>query len=197
MLDEQDRPPYEPLFGVYSGEIVAIDDPVGLGRVRVRVPGLLEPRSEWAWPFGMPGSGRKRGLYKVPPIGSEVVVMFLMGNPDRPLWAPGPRGAPGGSAETPDAALEALAENPADADKITVFETDTFLIVIDDRATSAKMKLVHKATGDGFDYDGLTMQLTLKGTVGVSITSTGPVSIDGLTVTIGGRLVVPGAGPIR
>ena len=44
-------------FGMFWGSVIRNDDPEKLGRVKVFIPGLLEPQSPWAWPVGFPGSG--------------------------------------------------------------------------------------------------------------------------------------------
>ena len=55
------------LLGLYVGYVTKRDDEEQLGRVRVCIPGVLEPESAWAWPLGTGGGGSKdRGLFAVP-----------------------------------------------------------------------------------------------------------------------------------
>ncbi|MCB9663173.1 MAG: hypothetical protein H6732_03600 [Alphaproteobacteria bacterium] len=60
----------------------AVDDPAGLGRVRVAFPTLEElPESGWLR-VALPGAGDGCGLLALPEPGDEVVVLFLYGGLD-------------------------------------------------------------------------------------------------------------------
>ena len=49
---DDETPPQDPrLFGLFIGYVTHRRDPEQLGRVRVCIPGLLEPHSAWAWPL--------------------------------------------------------------------------------------------------------------------------------------------------
>lgn len=51
--------------------------PKGFGRVRVRIPGLIEPASVSAFPLGTVGGGSERcGFFAVPEKGAKVGVLF-------------------------------------------------------------------------------------------------------------------------
>jgi uncharacterized protein involved in type VI secretion and phage assembly len=68
-----------------------LDDPEGLGRVRVRFPHLDEEISNWAR-LVSPGAGHDRGNFFRPERGDEVVVGFEHDDPRRPyvfggLWS--------------------------------------------------------------------------------------------------------------
>ena len=97
------------LLGMYVGYVTKRDDEEQLGRVRVCIPGVLEPESAWAWPLGTSGGGSKdRGFFAVPEEGAEVAVFFNQGNVDAPYYLAAhwgeaerrERGA-GGSSEEP------------------------------------------------------------------------------------------------
>ena len=45
------------LLGMYVGYVTHRRDPDRLGRVRVCIPGVVEPHSAWAWPLGTAGGG--------------------------------------------------------------------------------------------------------------------------------------------
>ena len=75
------------LLGMYVGYVTKRDDEEQLGRVRVCIPGVLEPESAWAWPLGTSGGGSKdRGFFAVPEEGAEVAVFFNQGNVDAPYY---------------------------------------------------------------------------------------------------------------
>ena len=84
-------------LGLYVGEVVDRADPEGLGRVRVRIPGLIEPASAWAFPLGTLGGGTdRRGFFAVPERGAEVGVLFHQGDVDHPFYLAGHWGKPDG-----------------------------------------------------------------------------------------------------
>ena len=72
---------------MYVGVVTKNDDPEKLGRVKVRIPGLVDPESAWAFPMGAPGGGSKRhGFFSPPVVGAEVCVFFHGGDPDHPWF---------------------------------------------------------------------------------------------------------------
>ncbi len=72
------------LLGMRIGYVTNRNDPEQLGRVRVCIPGLIEPHSAWAWPLGTCGGGSKdHGFFAVPELGAEIAVFFNQGNIDK------------------------------------------------------------------------------------------------------------------
>lgn len=87
------------LFGTYGGVVEAINDPLRLGRVKVRVPhvygstvagsGYVSTNDlPWALPAGMPAGGQvsSGGFSHLPGINDHVWVRFLDGEPEKPVW---------------------------------------------------------------------------------------------------------------
>lgn len=181
-------------LALYDGVVIDRSDPLKIGRVRVRIPGLID-ESDWAFPLSM-GRGDGVGFWHVPKVGADVGVWFLGGDHDRPFYVPGHHIAPGGRGRAPSF-IQAADVTPGDAPDVKLWETDDHLILLDGRAGRQAFEVRDKSTGDGVAYDRATMSLEVKGTISVKITSTGVVDIDGLAVNILGRPVVPGAGPIR
>jgi len=69
-----------PLRRLWVGVVVDVQDPQRLGRVRVRVPGLLDGLDEYPWahplhPPGLGGDGQS-GWFSVPELQSQVLVVF-------------------------------------------------------------------------------------------------------------------------
>jgi uncharacterized protein involved in type VI secretion and phage assembly len=179
---------------LYEGVVVDNADPKKIGRVKVRVPGLIEPASDWALPAMVPGGGEKRrGFFFVPPKGAEVSVWFVQGDPERPRYCPSHWGAPGGQSQAPTPVQDATVE---EAPLIGCIETDNFLLVFDDRPGKRSVEIGVKESGDRLIFDAESHMVELKGTVGVRIKSTGAISLEALRVTINGRPVLPGKKPI-
>jgi hypothetical protein len=181
------------MFGMHTGTVFSNEDPEGLGRVRVRIPGLCEPASAWAWPFGLPGAGgADRGGFIAPPKGADVVVFFRNGDIDHPFYAGGNFGLPGGVSEAPTPAKTAGAQ----AHKVAVLETDLWRVSMDSRPTSPYLIVENKTTGDKIEIDGLTAGILLDAKAALQLKAIGIVRIDGLQVIINGRTVRPGGDPI-
>ena len=76
-------------LGRYRGEVLDVEDPKSIGRVKVKVPEVLgDVDSGWALPaFAVSGDGS--GIYAVPPVGAGVWVEFEAGDLSRPVWVGG------------------------------------------------------------------------------------------------------------
>lgn len=74
-------------FGKYRGKVSDNRDPRNQGRIRVKVPEVLEDvESGWALPCA-PYGGSKTGVYMVPPVDAGVWVEFEAGDVSRPIWS--------------------------------------------------------------------------------------------------------------
>jgi hypothetical protein len=181
------------MFGMHTGTVFDDADPKGLARVRVMILGLCEPASAWAWPFGLAGAGgADRGGFIVPPKGADVVVFFKNGDIDHPFYAGGNFGLPGGVSEVPTPAKMAGAQ----AHKVAVLETDLWRVSMDSRPTSPYLVVENKTTGDKIEIDGLVGGVQIDAKVALILKCIGAVNIQGLQVSINGRIVRPGTDPI-
>lgn len=184
--------PNDPLprrFGPQAGVVVDRDDPRGLGRIRVRVPGVQEPHGPWALPLGTLGAGPGIGAWWIPETGTEVVILFKNGNPDFPYyltsnWTVG--SVPG----------EALDEEGKGDPRVRVLATPTYAIVLDERPESAGLKLLHRTSGDVVEYDNLARQWSIIATASIALRSLGQVDISAPIITLNGRTVLPTGDPI-
>lgn len=178
------------LPGMYVGYVTDRKDPEGLGRVRVCIPGVLEPNSAWAWPLGTCGGGFKdRGFFAVPEEGAEVAVFFNQGDVDAPYYLSAQWGKPGGESEVPEEAQKDPPDN-------RVFATPTFRIELDESEGEKKLKLTNRKTGDYLVFDAEENTVTLEGTTAITIKAVGAISLEAAQITIGGRAVRPIADPI-
>jgi hypothetical protein len=87
------------LLGTYCGIAENVNDPLKLGRVKVRVPHVYGASAAgggvigandlpWAMPAGMPagGSAESGGFSHLPNVGDHLYVRFLDGEPEKPIW---------------------------------------------------------------------------------------------------------------
>ncbi len=168
-------------LGVYDGTVVDNADPEVLGRVRVMIPGLIEPSSAWAEPVGKAGGSAQRGEFAVPETGAVVTVQFLMGDPDRPKYQSGYWGKPGGKSEAPTYLQNVAAR---DAHLIHVVETKEYDIVMDSRSGKERLILRSKKNGTLISLKDGLIQLgegaTEKIVLGTSYRAAEDVMLDGL-----------------
>ena len=78
-------------YGVVPGVVSNIDDPDGLGRIKVHLPWLDSQYESWWARVAVPMSGSKRGMWFAPEVGDEVLVAFEHGDINKPyvvgfLW---------------------------------------------------------------------------------------------------------------
>jgi hypothetical protein len=134
------------LPGVELGFVTRRDDPDGLGRVKVLIPGLFEPETpNWAEPLGAPGGGSaQRGTFDPPAVDATVAVFFHRGDPDRPFYLVGPWGAPQGVSDAPTGA-----EVEGDDRGQAVTEDPEWLLQRDSRTASPvkRWRVRHKSSG--------------------------------------------------
>lgn len=180
---------------LYEGTVYDNRDPLRLGRIKANVPGVLEPYSGWALPIGGTGGGAEdSGWWQVPAIGANVAIMFREGDPDHPRYFVGGWGAPGGVPQSPSFASELPA---GEAVQVAGLETKRWNIVVDDRPGHESVRIVdRKFSGNSIEIDGVLQGVTISGTVGVQIKSTGVVNIQAMQVIINGRVVLPTGKPI-
>ncbi|NTX51831.1 phage baseplate assembly protein V [Myxococcus sp. CA039A] len=178
------------LLGMYVGYVTQREDAERLGRVRVCIPGVVEPESAWAWPLGTSGGGAKdTGFFAVPHVGAEVAVFFNQGDVDAPYFLPGNWGKPGGQNEVPEEAQVSPPDN-------RVLATPTFRVELDESAGHRKLKLTNRKTGDCLTFDAEENTVTLEATTALTLRALGAISLEAAQVTIAGRVVRPIAEPI-
>jgi uncharacterized protein involved in type VI secretion and phage assembly len=160
--------------GLHIGVVTDTADPVKAGRVRIRIPGLIDEGSAWAIPGSFGGGAPQRGVHWVPPVGAQVAVMFIQGDPDRPMYF----GAQ---------ALQGQFLTGTDGDPNTMaIETAGYVIAIDDRPESKSLTIQDKASGDTIQLNGRDRSIAVRATAAVTIEATGFVYINALGVFING-----------
>lgn len=181
----------DPRFtALYMGVVEDNADPEKLGRVRVRIPGIIEPMSAWAFPLGWPAAGAKqRGTFAPPPKGAEVGVLFHQGDVDHPYYLCGNPGA----GETPP---ELADTDPKDAHLIYAHETERYRFICDSRPGKEKWSVLDKKTADIIEMDGVKAGIQIIGSSVVYIKSDGTITLDAANINLGDRVVIPNGKPI-
>lgn len=162
--------------GPMRARVVENEDPDGMARVRVEIPGIID-KSAWAMQLGMAG-GAGRGFFEVPGIDAEVVVLAVDGDPDQLYYA-----STWGGDEAPP-------ESGGSRD-VVVVASEKYVVVLDDRG-AGKLAIRHRLTGDGVEHDGATLTTTIKAATRLDIRVAGAVNITAAVITLNGRPVGPG-----
>jgi hypothetical protein len=170
------------MLGMHLGYVTHRDDPEGLGRVRVCIPGLIEPHSDWAWPLGTSGGGSKdHGFFAVPELGAEVAVWFR-GSVEQLHYLSAHWGRLNGERETPP---------EADGPAVRVLSTKTFSVELDETPGRRRLQLKNRVNGDRVVIDAEDNTISVIGTTALVLRATGAIEIDAPQVTIRGRTVRP------
>lgn len=179
-------------FAPWHGVVIDNQDPRGLHRVKVRIPALIE-ESQWAYPRTTGGGSRRQGGHIVPPVGAFVIVEFLGGDEERPIYQPawwGDRPATGSDAP------ESIVEAGSEGHLVQALQLGDLLFTVDERPRD-----IETGTGQQFTvrdlkadkvvmtYDLAQQGWSIESDYLIQIKSTGLVSIEGLQVAINGRLV--------
>lgn len=133
-------------YGMYPGLVVDNLDPKKRGRVKVEIPGLCEPSTDWALPIGGAHSSGEanRGGFDPPKKGSAVVVAFLDGDVDHPVYLGGWRATDGSGSDAPTIIKS---KSAAEAIKVAAYETDLYAVVVDESSSPPELSIAHKSSG--------------------------------------------------
>lgn len=179
--------------GAQHGVVVDNQDPDGRYRVRVTVPGLIE-KSAWAYPFGTMGGGSaQRGGWVVPDVGADVVVFFIGGDPDFPIYAPAWWGKPKAGSEMPINARDVPAK---EAYKVQCFQIGRVVITFDEREGKRLFSIEDTKTGDQFVWDLETAGISITTTSAILLKTLGVIDLKGTVININGRKVLADSKPI-
>jgi uncharacterized protein involved in type VI secretion and phage assembly len=169
-----------------------LDDPEGLGRVRVRFPHLDEELSNWARLVSA-GAGHDRGNFFRPERGDEVIVAFEHGDPRRPYVLGGVWNVP--DPPPPD-------KKAVDNDLRQIVTRSGHVVRFDDGKGAERIEIIASG-GDQkvvLDTAGKRIEVTARqGDIAVDA-SGGDVTVKSsgnLTVSAGGNLEIKATGSLK
>lgn len=192
-LDEDNpRIPY-----LCPGKVTDNADPEALGRVKILIPGIVEPETDWAFPAStFAGGGPQRGAHAVPDIGADVNVMFLLGDPEQPRWFAGHWGVREDTgSEMPEDATAAA----GNAHRLAYAQFGSFRFVVDERDSVLQFRIEGRDGDDigvSAELDLKRKQIALNATVGIVLKTLGLIHLDGMVVRLQDRLLAPKSGAV-
>jgi uncharacterized protein involved in type VI secretion and phage assembly len=159
------RGPSNRVFGVVTGVVTNNQDPDGLGRVRVRFPWLSSEDESWWARIAAPAAGAETGVYFLPDVDDEVLVVFEHGDVRFPyvlgcLW--------NGNAKPPES------NDDGKNARRTIKTPAGHVIRLDDSEDGEKIEIV-TAGGDNsivIEKGGSKNTLTITAKSDVTVTST-------------------------
>lgn len=185
----------EKLWGLYMGTVLERVDPDSNGRIRVRIPGVME-RSYWARPRH--GGSKNEGLVSVPPLNADVLVQFVNGDPRMPFYERADYGVVKQDRE--------MFEEHTDPD-IHVFGIGPFRLVVDNRTgegaapRSARAKLVKVVNGEEEDIAWFELteenSLLIHADSAIGIEAGAIVDINAPSIQLNGRKVMSTTRPVN
>jgi len=185
------------LRGKYRGTVVSNVDPLGQGRLMVRVTdatGFLI--TGWALPC-VPFAGPLMGMYIVPPpVGAGVWVEFEHGNPDFPIWvgcywSPDPPVPPGQAGIMAQTASRTIPGNPFVTIEVPGAGIGVSALPVTMASAPGMVTLfVGPATSITLSPAGITMSAPSVSITAGTISMTGSVSIKGPLSVNGANLAV-------
>jgi hypothetical protein len=182
------------IWGLRLGKVLERGDKQLIGRVRAEIPGLMD-RTAWARPKG--GGSPNNGGISIPPVGADIYIEFINGEPDQPVWSRADWGIVDGESE--------VFEEHTDPD-VHVFGIGMFRIVVDDREIeggqkSCRAKLVKVVGGEEQDIvwieitEGNSLQIHADNAIGLEAGAV--IDINAPVVQIKDRKVMANSRPIN
>lgn len=170
-------------FATTVATVVAVDDPLNLGRIKLKFPWMEgSPESDWVR-VAVLTAGKDRGTYFLPLIDDEVLVTFVNGDINFPvvlgsLWTdknPPPANATG------------------KANKVQTMVSATGMsITLDDSTDKGRIQISDQSQENfiELDLDNRTIaiisagKLVLEAAKGISLNSDGPVEVKGSEIKL-------------
>src|SRR6266566_5770724 len=162
--------------GLGIGVVTDIDDPEGLGRVRVKLPWLSDDlESAWAQ-IATPWAGSGRGSYFIPEVDDQVVVGFRHAQPKFPfilgfIWTdtarppvPSPRLEKRGLQSK--SGHQVMFDDTPAVQKVTIKSQGGHTIELDDTAGAMKVSITDSAGSHSIVVDTVSQKIAITSSTG-------------------------------
>jgi len=170
------------VFGVTVGIVTNNKDPDGLGRVKIKLPWLMDAyESTWAR-IATPMAGSSRGLYLLPEVDDEVLVAFEHGQLEfayilGALW--------NGKDKPPES------NSDGKNNKRTLKSRSGHVITLDDTDGSEKIQIIDKSGKNSVVLSTADNTITISADADISITSkNGKLKLSGQGIEITSQAAV-------
>ncbi|SAK96319.1 type VI secretion system Vgr family protein [Caballeronia arationis] len=174
------------LYGPHIGLVVSVKDPAERARVQVRLPGPETDGSAPLWArVAVPFAGDNRGAFLIPDVGDEVLVVFVGGDPRAPvvvgtLW--------NGATSVPESIggerIDRWTLTGRNGTRIAIVEAADGQEKVEIETPNGVTATLTDAAGGSITLDTGTGSTITANTAGVSVQSSGAVSVTATTVSV-------------
>ncbi len=164
------------IHGVVVGQVTDNNDPMNLGRVKLKFPWISDDHTtDWVRVV-TPMAGKERGFFFLPEVGDEVLVAFQFGDVSRPyvlgaLWskvdAPPPTANEGQSSGGERSVNRRVIRSKAG-----------HLVTLDDSEGDEKITIVDKGGKNKIEIHSASNKITIQSDQDLDITAKGKISIQ-------------------
>jgi uncharacterized protein involved in type VI secretion and phage assembly len=169
--------------GVTLGLVTDTDDPLGLGRIKIKLPWLSQTvESAWAR-IAVPWSGQKMGSYLLPEVDDEVLVAFRHGDLRYPyivgfLWSvsarpPEPTPRAGRRELRSKSGHKLQFDDLAGTERMALLSHSGHMVSLDDTVGGAKVTVTDSSGALSITLDVSSRAITVQATTG-NITLSAP-----------------------
>lgn len=168
--------------GIVVGLVTNVNDPDGMGRVKVKFPWLDDTlESNWARLSGI-GAGANRGIFWLPEVNDEVLVAFEHGNFDSPyvvgaVW--------NGTDKPPEAMSDAVKSGKTE---VRTFKTRLgHIIRLTDDASKKTIEIIGASNKTSIKLDEVNSKITITSQGDIELAATQKLTLKGAQVAIEGQ----------
>ena len=160
--------------GVVVGLVTNVQDPQGQGRVKLKFPWLSDDQeSNWAR-LAMPMAGKDRGLFLLPEVGDEVLVMFEQGDVNHPYVI----GAVWNGSDTPPLSASQAVNGSGEVVQ-RIFKTRAgHTVIFDNSDDSPGIQIIDKTGNNKIIINSKDNKLTVELDGDVKLSSKGKVEVE-------------------
>ena len=190
LYDLLGAPPREapPMLGPAIGIVTNLNDPDGMGRVKVKMPWMVDGdqvESDWCR-IATPMAGNARGVMFHPEVNDEVLVIFEHGDARLPyivgfLW---------NGKDKPPLDTGEYGGDAGQIKKRQIKTTSGHTLTFDDTSGAEKISIIDKTKKNKIEIDSSANKITIDSSGEVDVKAAQKVNIEGTTgVTVKGQQV--------
>ena len=191
---------YQRYYGVYLASVRSVDDPSGLGRIRVECDQFSDAADNVVWATVVRPVAGDNTVFFTPKVGDQVIIAYLVGDVNEPVVMGYAHSTKQGQQPPKRKQRKQEAVPPPDEQIVDTKRhgiiTDRFHIELNENDDSPRLRLTNRVNGDYVELDANDNTISVQATTALNLKAVGVVDIEGAVVRINGRLVLSTPKPI-